>query len=399
MSINKKEIRCVFLLLLLLQFFGILYFSTHWWLQWVLTFIMMVPAVRHYHELDRFERCIFAFCVLVLVSCIFSWSYNGQSLIWVVSWSYQFMGLGAYFAIKSMKISIKGIEKVMKILMLLMISCYLLQWLIYPTVIWDSALNDISDSGIFRMRFVGSLFAYVAIFYGLNLYFLYNKKKYLIYTLLGAIPVIIMGFRSLLLLTLIGCLGVLFFANKKFLQYVRYFLLLMTASIIAIQIPLVQEKIDEMADRQESDQTFDNEDYVRWLSLAYYDNMSQEKPVYRVFGGGFPLVSNGMQMQSNNAYQAKVSYASSINLYWNDLGLIGLSYCIGVPAVLLLVYLCMYTMWKSKERNLQFVRFAIFVALFGSIITSMEIYRKGNLLVLAILFYYVSQYKKQKKLV
>lgn len=397
MNISIKVIRCVFLLLLLLQFFGMPYFASHWWLQWALTFLMMVSAFRHYHKLVRFERCILFFCALVLVSCIFSWLYNGQSLVWLVSWSYQFMGLGAYFVLKGMKIGRKDIDKVLKILMLLMIGCYLFQWLIYPTVIWDSALNDISDSGTFRMRFVGSLLAYVAIFYGLNQYFLYNKKRYLIYTLLGAIPVIIMGFRSLIVLTLLGCLGVLFFVSKKLSQYVRYFMLLLIASIIAIQIPLVQEKIDEMASRQETDQTFDNEDYVRWLALAYYDEMSQEEPMYRVFGGGFPLISNGKQMQSNNAYQSKVLYASSMNLNWNDLGLIGLSYCIGVPAVLLLVCLSIYTMLKCKERDLQFIRFAIFVALFGSVMTSMEIYRKGNLLVLAVLFYYVLLYKKQKE--
>ena len=85
-----------------------------------------------------------------------------------------------------------------------------------------------------------------------------------------------------------------------------------------------------------------------------------------------------------------------MGLKWNDLGLLGLSYMIGTPTVLFLIILCIMCMWQCKAKELQWVRFAIAVSMLGTIVTSAELYRFGNLLLLGVLLYYVKIYNYQK---
>lgn len=79
--------------------------------------------------------------------------------------------------------------------------------------------------------------------------------------------------------------------------------------------------------------------------------------------------------------------ANSMGLWWVDLGLIGLSYVIGIPTVLILVLLVLYCFHNSRSPDLCFIRCTLIVVFLGSIITSMEIYRSGNLIILSLLFY------------
>lgn len=72
---------------------------------------------------------------------------------------------------------------------------------------------------------------------------------------------------------------------------------------------------------------------------------------------------------------------------------------IGMPAVILLVFMYLYCMWKCKEPRLQYIRFTLFVVLFGSIITSMELYREGNILLLSLFLYIEYKYHMEQKFV
>lgn len=70
-----------------------------------------------------------------------------------------------------------------------------------------------------------------------------------------------------------------------------------------------------------------------------------------------------------------------------------------MPAVILLVFMYLYCMWKCKEPRLQYIRFTLFVVLFGSIVTSMELYREGNILLLSLFLYIEYKYHMEQKFV
>ena len=349
--------------------------------------------------LDKWERCIVAISLFVILSCLISYRYNYQPFSLTLFFSYPYLGLLSYFFMKWANPNAENTFKVLKRIFYIVVGCYILQVLLYPLVLFGSALGDInSDLGFFRMRFVCSLIFFLFFLYGLNQYYLGKGLKYFRYCILSGIPIVIMGFRSLTALTVLSAFLMLFFTKRKLGHFMKYAVGIFIVALIALQIPLVQDKMDEMMKRQESEQTFQNEDYVRWVSLAYYDSYYNERPLVRIFGGGYPLVTYDGPHNHSNKYQVYVSDGVDSGLMWNDLGLIGLSYIIGIPAVLLLLILCIRCMVQCKAPNLQYIRFALLTTMLGTIITSQELYRSGNFLLLGILFYYVKICNEEKVL-
>ena len=70
-----------------------------------------------------------------------------------------------------------------------------------------------------------------------------------------------------------------------------------------------------------------------------------------------------------------------------DLGLIGLSMMIGIPAVVLLIVLYCMLIQRFREKKYQYIRFTLLVVLLGSIVTTMELFRAGNILIITLFLY------------
>ena len=139
-------------------------------------------------------------------------------------------------------------------------------------------------------------------------------------------------------------------------------------------------------ERQENNQTFANDDYIRVIEFDYFWNQQFIKPYEKIIGGGNPVDPDS---RYGNSFQA---VELQRNLYWVDLGIVGLSMVIGIPAVLCLVYLYVRCIWRCKEKQIQYIRFTFFIVLIGSIITNMELYREGNLLMLSLFLYIEYKY-------
>ena len=374
--------------LFLVFFWGISFFQKGFFI-WFGFFIMIYSTYRTYDKKDRFERTIVYYCIFVFLSCIYSWLFNHQPLRLALAYSYHFFGVLFYFVVKRYSPSINESIKFLKIIMILTTICYLIQWIIYPTVIFNGSMSefDITDN-FFRMRFYCSFLFYLLFLYGINKYVQNHKLIYLAYSAAGLLPIIIMAFRSLIAMTFFSMvLTVIAITKRNATSYIKYIILGSILVYASLQVPMVQEKMDEMTSRKESEQTFSNDDYIRNLALAYYTTEFSENISMWVLGGGHPQI--GVDDSPKNNYQRIFSEGFSLYMFWNDLGLIGLSFIIGIVSVLLLIFLCIKTMYDCKFEELQFIRFGIFCVLIATIITSMELYRNGNLVVLGLLFYIV----------
>lgn len=78
------------------------------------------------------------------------------------------------------------------------------------------------------------------------------------------------------------------------------------------------------------------------------------------------------------------------------LGIVGLSFIIGIPAVLLLVIIILRCAILCKDRELQYIRFTLLVVLLGSLFTSKELFRTGNMVIIGIFLYL--EYIRNKEL-
>lgn len=388
---KKKHIEILFLSLLFTSCFGLILLNFRIF-KYLFTLILFSFCLIKSKSIPC-KKAILCYALSVGGSCVYSAVCNHQNFIKVIGNSYTYWSLLFVFITMSYKPTANQIEKVIKYLSITFCLCYLTQWAIYPTAIFTGGLDDLNISNdIFRMRMPGSICAYCLFFYGVNKYILHKRKSDLLYALLGFLPIIIMGFRSLVAATALFAMIMIPFVTKSI---TKTFVWLAVGGAVLIgvsQLNIVQTKLDEMMERQESGQTFNNEDYIRFLAYEYFDESIFIKPGERFFGGGVPV-------EGTSAYYRNMTDAvERLHFFWTDLGLIGLSYIIGIPAVLLLVGIVLYCIHQTKLEHMQYIRFTLLTVLLGSIMTSMELFRTGNILIISLYLCLIYTVSKESRL-
>lgn len=386
----------LFFVLLLLDFFG-LKIIRYGFLDYVFLSTIVIMAVPAIQVKGTYPFLIIGYCIFVLLSCLYSWSFNGQGLITVIGHSYDYFALLFFFVLLWTNLSSKEAENLFVRIALCFCFCYILQYIISPTVLFSGAEDENKMNALkYRVRMPGSISGYFLILYAINKYLLgevRKRSKYILYAIIAFVPIVIQGFRSLVMLTLMAGFLIIPFVLRSGKKTIIYSILGAVIVLLATSTSLVQTKIDEMMARQEKQQTFNNEDYIRFLSFDYFWNEQFTKPYEKVIGGGVPS-------DKKTAYYRKIQNVKQhYDYYWVDLGIVGLSMVIGMPAVILLVFMYLYCMWKCKEPQLQYIRFTLFVVLFGSIFTTMEIYREGNILLFSLILYIEYKYHAEQKFV
>lgn len=377
LSKKQKHVELLFLTLLFTSCFGLILLDFRIF-KYLFTLVLFYFSLTSKENVP-YKRMIFCYAFFVFCSCAYSAIFNDQSIVRVVGNSYVYWGLLFIFIVMKYKPTALQLEKTIKYLSITFCCCYFLQWLIYPITIFTGSLDEINISNeTFRMRMPGSICAYCLFFYGVNRYILYKKKIDLVYVFLGFLPIIIMGFRSLIAATVFFTVVMIPFITKSI---TKTFIWLIVGCVILIGISrlgIVQTKINEMLERQESGQTFTNEDYIRFLEYEYFNETIFVKSGERFFGGGVPADETSLY------YRNMMDASDRLHFYWVDLGVIGLSYIIGIPAVLLLVGIICDCIWKVRFTRLQYIRFTLLTILVGSIVTSMELFRSGNILIISL---------------
>lgn len=390
MIIDKVN-RIYLLYLVLLGFFGlnILNYATLDFVYFAIVLYMAYPAIQ---SKGTYPQMIRWYVVFVLISCIYSWVVNGQSLFQVTVRSYEYFALMSFFILLQADLSSKEVIKVLEMLALTFCIGYIVQWLVYPTTIFsmvDFFANE--ETGKYRARMVGSILCYFFLIYSINRLLLRSGWKYMLYGVLGFIPIIIQGFRSMILLTLFAVFAMIPIVLRSGWKTIAYSIIGLGIALLAVNNSLVQSKIEEMSRRQERNQSFDNEDYIRWLSLDYYWNQQFTKPLEKFLGGGRPVD------KGSNYAKRIVVVKKYYHFYWTDLGLVGFSMIVGMPAVFLLILMYVRCMWRCKDPSIQFVRFTLFIVLVGSLFVNSELYRRGNLLLLSLFLYLEYKYNQETR--
>lgn len=388
-KLDNETRKITLITLLLLSFFGLSIFG---FIQGYhhLVSIFLIYVLLKYRKVDLpYRKIIYMYLLFLLISCIYSAFYNGQPLFKTIGFCSNYLGLIFSFYLIGQNLSSKQILNCLIFISLLYVIGYILQWAVYPFPIFSVADNDASSLETYRIRISGSLCAYMLFFYGINKYLEENKIKYIVYTLLSFFPIIIMGFRTLTVLSVVFAFLMIWFVKRKLTKILYYLLFFGIVMIGVSQTSIVKDKISEMQVRQETGQTLDNPDYIRWIAYDYFTTQFFNKPGEKIIGGGVPA--------GTTAYAKSLSDIAQYNyLYWMDLGLVGLSWLIGIPSVLLLIFLYLGCAWRCKVINLQFVRFTILLLVFGSLLTTMELYRSGNILLFSFLLCYQYKYNKER---
>lgn len=390
---REYVIGLMFVIMFLLRFFNLKGFPGGTAIYVV--FFAIVLFFADFFVKGRYAKLILVYFVFLTISCIYSNMFNGQKLFPTIINSFYLYSIASYFVFKRLNLSLKETENVLVGLSICFCLCYILQWLVYPTIIFSNAEHNAGDSG-YRSRMPGSILCYFFFLYGINQYLLKRKWTYVVYSLLGFIPIIIQGFRSMIALMALSAFLIVPFVLKSGKKTIVYSILGAVVAVAAISTPLVQSKIEEMNRRQETDQIFSNSEYIRWIALDYYWNQYYTKPYEKVFGGGNPVDYSSKYTQHIKQLNRE---GKGYHLWLEDLGIVGLSMMIGIISVSFLVLIYLLCMYKCMDPRLQCIRFTLFIVLIGSIFTTMELYRQGNLLILPLLLYYEEKFNNTHQLI
>ena len=334
-----------------------------------------------------FKKYLIIYFIFFIISAFSCMHFEDQSLskTFTAVACLQLFPVISYFIFLSGKYTIKEIEKALAIAYVIFLCCFTIQ-LIYPDKIFNLA-TDYMDIGRFTMY--GQLIAYICLFYFYGKYLFSGKTKYLLYILPAFFVLFIAGFRTQMAAILLA-LGLFTYSVKK-IASVKYMLLFLIVIGVLSQTSVVQNSINNMMKRQEAGATFANEDYIRVIQFNYFTKEHFKSPVEYVFGSGIPNPRTKYGQPFYTVDPALGPYNG-----WQDWGIVGLSWMIGIPAVLALLFPVLRIIRRKCDDNILFLKF-FYIFLLLSSFTTVEFYRVGSFFFHGLLFYLYELYYRRSK--
>lgn len=337
----------------------------------------------------KYKKAIIIYFVFFIISAFSCLHYEKQSL------ASTFSSLGclnlfpvlSYFIFLSGKYSIRNIEKAIVISYITFTICLAIQITLKAEGLFHMiTYNDETN----RFTMYGQLIAYIGLFYFYGKYLFSNKYKYILYTLPGFILVFTGGYRTQLVAIILAL--ALFTYKVKKIAIIKYIFIFLVFAAVLFQIPTVQSSINNMVSRQISGQTLSNSDYIRVIQLNYFTKEHFKSPVEYVLGSGIP---------NPTSEYGKPFYTldPSIGPYngWPDWGIIGLSWMIGLPAILALL-IPIFRIIKHKCNNkIVYIKY-LYIFILLSSISTVEFYGAGSFFFHGLLFFLYESYYRQSAL-
>lgn len=362
----------IFLCLILVNFFGATSFGNTVSLGIMLPFVFL-----DIKNPSLFRNNIIFVAVGLFLSMISSELFRDQSLFTTFRVSASYLYIIFYFVLRRIDISVTNMEYALEILVLVFCICYILQYIYYPRVIFSGAEQDYTED--IRIRLYGQGLSSLGYFFGLNR-FLQNKKYlYLALSFLCLFVIILMGFRTMIVLIVVFTFVLTIKINGFNKRLFTYCFLSIIALFFIIQIPIVSEKIDFMLDRQET-AVLTNEDYIRVIQFQYFTQEHFKNIWEYIFGSGVP------DLAANSSYSIYMNGLLDRGITWVDFGLLSISWLIGIPTVIAMIVYAIKAVFIKVPVRLYYVG-VWFAYLLLSSFTTAEFFRPGNFIIQAFALY------------
>lgn len=380
MNLLRKTPFIIFIVLVYLNFFGMYPISN------IILLTLLLPFIfwgQRQSDLCFRKILLFLFFSLILnmISCKI---YQGQSLFDSIKAMTFFYYIFFYFAVCYLKPSTKSVTTSIAWLCFIFNTLYILQfYLLQIGVIF----LPVDENSIYlgegaRFHMIGSGLASLSIFMGVNRFLTNKRKIYLFLSFSGILVLLLMAFRTMVVLSLLFVVLEIFFIRGVKKSAFFYLIILSILLLGVLQIPVVADKIDYMWDKQFGEGTqhsFANKNYIRWITLDYYYNEYFHDGLEMFLGSGYPVVDG-------RYYKYVEAALWSNGLFWMDWGILGLSWMIGVPAVASMLWYSI-KVYKIRSDKAYFFLPIWFMYLILSSVTTAEFFRQGNFIIQALCLY------------
>lgn len=285
-----------------------------------------------------------------------------------------------YFFLHKIKISTEYLENIVILFATLYSILYIIQIFAYPFQLFTS--DVIESRGTIRLRIEGNGFLVLAYFLSLNRYLLNRKFINVILTITYFVILLLGGFRSLTLGTVL--ISVFMFVKLVPFNLKGYALLIFVAILFVglFQIKGASKILNEMVNTSK-DQIEQGENYIRVRQFEFFFKKFPQNRSFFILGSGLP----GGSSSYNFLIQ---SYEFNLGMYWVDLGLFGFFIIIGPITLLGLLWYTTRAIFFKIPRSKLYLN-AYFVFLLIVSVTTMEIFRPGIFTVEAIALYLIDK--------
>ena len=343
-----------------------------------------------------FDRLMILLVVSVFLNC-FSCLYYRDQTVWetMFNWS-PILLLFLFYPLSILKLSIKNWENVLYVLFLINLSIRLLLTLYPPSislfqldVSYDKFANDQ------RLRLFSDGILFLGNLYCLNKSLTQKKHSVLFLCLYitSLMQILLMGFRTVISASVIISILMFLKCMKKMGGVSMFFVTVVLLLLFFLSnLFIVQYRVDEILNRNRT-ANFSNEEYVRVLLLDYYYTDYFKSNTEMILGSGMVkrVVSDKKsKLLYPSEYSKEVStYSDVYHFYPVDMGLIGLSWEAGIPAVIVMIILCCVLIFNKQDDEYLYIRgWGLFLLLI-SITVPFYYYNKNILFTVIVLIIFM----------
>lgn len=373
----KKEYVWIVLLLVVFQLFGFVYVPIPNFVSKALILFCsiygMVFCAKRKIKLKIFIWAIFFF---LFCSCVSGYFFRDQQIVKTFLASFVVYSVGWYFFFFQKRLSVDNAEKVIFFLAITYSVCYLIQYLVYPFLIFQTSMmtDNISNA---RLRVQGTALSSLGMCFFMCKGLVTNKKSSYFFTILCTLPILLMGFRTMMLASMVCLLLMVFIIKGISLKTGIILLFSALFVVLALNSNKGQTIMEDISQRQKTD-TFDQKDYVRMVGLDYYMKYHFKTSTEKIFGSGMYYEGTPLEKETN--------YVDKFGIKWNDWGVLGLSFFSGIITISLMLLISVRLLLMRTPLLYLYLKMWLIYMLLCSVTTA-EYLRLGNTVVLALVWY------------
>lgn len=310
---------------------------------------------------QRVPECkgVFTYYVFFIILNILSSYFNrGQTFFQTFFSSNLVLDIYFFFVIAYIHPNIKTMKKFIITSIIVVTAAYYVQTIAYPISIFGTTDAEwVTDADYaYRNVIVGCQhIVTLGGFYFINKYLQGKSFTSVIWALICIAPLFVRSLRIAYLGLVLGMLY-LYLSQKgkspKLLFRAIFILVIIigTFSILYSVNPLVKESTDLLVEKiQSGEQNLGVEDYSRTITITYHYTEFFKNPIEFIFGTGLPNSSSSFGQYVNGLHE-------TYTINKADWGLLGLSWYLGIPAVLCIVYMFYRAIVAKVPNGYNFLR-------------------------------------------
>ena len=324
------------------------------------------PVVFSWYK-RKFDFAMIFLAISVVINCVSCLYFRKQSIFeTLVNWA-PILLLYLYYPLSCINLKVKDWEKILFYLFLINLFLHIgLSLINKPYLLFGLDVSDQRYDNDGRLRLFSDGILFLGSIFTLNKCLISKNRRihYLVLYLLSLLAILLMGFRTAIFAIVLVSLFVLFINKSLTIRSAAVILLASTLLAgIFYKSNTVQKRISEITERNRN-ANFENDDYVRVLIFNFYYTEYFKSKYEMIFGSGMVrrVYDNNEITKTFNAkypsdYSRQVSfYSDNYHFFPVDLGLIGLSWEAGIPAVVVLYFFCLILLLSPQKNDYNYIR-------------------------------------------